>query len=253
MWRPNRVLFGLLALLPLQSLAHCRLTIGYGADPIPPFINKPDSTHLHSPGESISLVTRAASNIGCQIHWLALPNMRVLHATQNGQLDGALFYSWTAERDKRFIYPKQQGVVDTRRSLATLDYMLYKRTDSQLAWDGHTYQQLTCLIGYNEGWSIGADLASHDIAVESAKSAEQNLKKLAKGRICGYATLEQAGDDAIAHYPGNLFAKLPIPLTSKEFYLLVNPESYQRQTAHIEALWDEIGRLAAEKPIKSNR
>lgn len=84
MWRPNRVLFGLLALLPLQSLALCSLTIGYGADPIPPFINKPDSTQHHSPGESIVLVTQAAKNIGCQIHWLVLPNMRVLHATQNG-------------------------------------------------------------------------------------------------------------------------------------------------------------------------
>lgn len=250
MWRCNRVLFGLLALLPLQSLALCSLTIGYGADPIPPFIHKPDSTQHHSPGESILLVTQAAKNIGCQIHWLALPNMRVLHATQNGQLDGALFYSWNAERDKHFIYPKQQGVVDTRRRLATLDYMLYKRTDSQLTWDGHTYQQLTCLIGYNEGWSIGADLTRHGVAVESAKSAEQNLKKLEKGRICGYATLEQAGDDAIAHYPVNLFAKLPIPLTRKEFYLIVNPGSYQRQTPRIEALWDEIGRLSEEKTNK---
>ena len=250
MWRPNRVLFGLLALLPLQSLAHCSLTIGCGADPIPPFINKPDSAHLQVPGESILLVNQAAKNIGCQIHWLALPNMRVLHATQNGQLDGALFYSWNAERDKHFIYPKQQGVVDTRRRLAILDYMLYQRAGTALTWDGHTYQQLTCLIGYNEGWSIGADLTRHGVAVESAKNAEQNLKKLEKGRICGYATLEQAGDDAIAHYPGHPFAKLPIPLTRKEFYLIVNPGSYQRQTPRIEALWDEIGRLAEEKTNK---
>ena len=250
MWPRNLLLFFLLALLPLRSLAHCSLTLGYGAEPIPPFINKPDSAHRNAPGESILLVTQAANNIGCQIHWLALPNMRVLHATQNGQLDGALFYSWTAERDKLFIYPKQQGVVDTRRSLAALDYMLYRRADTPLTWDGHDYRQLTCLIGYNEGWSIGADLVKHGVQVESAKSAEQNLKKLEKGRICGYATVEQAGDDAIAHYSGHPFAKLPIPLTRKAFYLILNPKSYQRQTPGIEALWDEIGRLSAKNHNK---
>ena len=246
MWRCNRVIFCLLALLPLQSQALCSLTIGYGEEPIPPFINQTDTVPPPEPGRSISLVTRAANNMGCQIHWLVLPNMRVLHATQNGQLDGALFYSWDAERDKLFIYPKQQGVVDTRRSLATLDYMLYKRADSPLTWDGHDYRRLTCLIGYNKGWSIGADLADHGVRVESAKSAGQNLKKLEKGRICGYATLEQAGDDAIAHYPGQPFAKLPLPLTRKAYYLIFNSKSYQRHTPRIEALWDEIGRLATK-------
>lgn len=237
-------LLTLLALPPLTGQAQCSLTIGYGEEAIPPYINPPGQTH--SPGESIELVTRAAKAIDCQIHWLVLPNMRVLHNTLNGQLDGALLYSWSPERDKHFIYPKRQGVVDTRRRLATLHYMLYQRAGASLRWDGHSYRQLSCPIGYNQGWSIGADLAAHGVPVEAARNTGQNLKKLERGRICGYATLEQVGDAVIAHYSGQLFEKLPVPLSRKSYYLIINPASYQRQQPLIEALWDEIGHLRSQ-------
>lgn len=239
----------LLALIPLSSWASCRFIIGYNDEPIPPYILRNQASAAPQ-GSIFTWVDVAAKKLDCQIIWHSLPNLRVLHATEFGQLDGALFYSWSPQRDKIFAYPKHQGMVDTKRRVATLNYVLYRKAGSSFRWDGHPLQQLSCLIGFNEGWSIGADLTRHGVAVESAKSAEQNLKKLEKGRICGYATLEQAGDDAIAHYPVNLFAKLPIPLTRKEFYLIVNPGSYQRQTPRIEALWDEIGRLTEERTNK---
>ena len=243
MWRLKLFVGCLLAGVPMMSSSACHYTIGYDFAPIPPFINPPDNEGHASADIAIDLVSQAASELGCSIHWQPLPNLRVFHLLANGQIDGALFYSWNPERDQLYAYPKQGNKVDSERRIATLNYVLYKKKGSPLQWDGHTYTQLSCPIGFNEGWSIGADLAQHGVLVENAKDAEQNLKKLEKGRICGYATLEEAGDSAIARYPEALFEKLPLPLSRKKYYLLFNHTLYLKQRQSIEALWSQIGRL----------
>lgn len=243
MWRLSMLFSCLLTAIPLSSSAHCNYRIGYDAAPVPPFIYAPGDADHHSAGLAIDLVSQAAAELGCTINWQPLPNMRVFHLLSNNQIDGALFYSWNPERDKLYVYPKREGKVDNTRRITTLNYVLYRKKGSTLQWDGHTYTQLSCPIGFNEGWSIGADLALHGILVESARDAEQNLKKLEKGRICGYATLEEAGDSAIALYPDAVFEKLPTPLSRKEYYLLFNQPAYQSHKAQIETLWDHIGEL----------
>ena len=247
MWRLKMFVGCLLAGVPMMSCGACHYTIGYDFAPIPPFINPPDSEGHRSAGSAIDLVSQAASVLGCSIHWQPLPNMRVFHLLSNNQIDGAILYSWNPERDQLYIYPKRDGKVDSERRIATLNYVLYRKKGSTLQWDGLTYTQLSCPIGFNEGWSIGADLDHHGVMVESAKDAEQNLKKLEKGRICGYATLEEAGDSAIAHYPGALFEKLSVPFSRKEYYLLFNQTFYRNHSQQIETLWSQIGKLRDSK------
>lgn len=243
MWRLSMLFSCLLTVIPIYGHAHCNYRIGYDVAPIPPFIYAPGDNSHHSAGLAIDLVTQAAAKQGCDISWLPLPTMRVFHLLANGQLDGALFYSWNPERDKLYIYPKQDGKVDSERRIVTLNYVLYKKKGSPLQWDGHSYAQLSCPIGFNDGWSIGADLAAHGITIESAKDAEQNLKKLEKGRICGYATLQEAGDSAIARYPDAIFERVPAPLSRKEYYLLFNQHFYHQHQRQIETLWKQIGEL----------
>lgn len=241
MWRSSMLALWLLALIPLSSWASCRFIIGYNDEPIPPYILRNQASAAPQ-GSIFTWVDVAAKKLDRQIIWHSLPNLRVLHATEFGQLDGALFYSWSPQRDKIFAYPKHQGMVDTKRRVATLNYVLYRKAGSSFRWDGHPLQQLSCLIGFNEGWSIGNDLKALGIPSESGKNAEQNLKKLDRGRICAYTTLEAAGDAAIARYQGAQFEKLPTPLSRKEYYLLFNQEAYRQQSPVIEQLWDEIGR-----------
>ena len=138
-------------------------------------------------------------------------------------------------------------MVDKQRRVATLNYVLYSKKGSELNWDGTKLLPHNCHIGFNEGWSIGLDLKARGLNSESDKNAEQNLKKLDKGRICAYATLEEAGDAAVARYQGARFEKLPTPLSRKEYYLLFNQEAYRQRSQVIEQLWDEIGRLTEEK------
>lgn len=243
-WRSSMLALWLLALIPPSSLASCRFIIGYNDEPIPPYILHNQASAAPQ-GSLFTWVDAAAKKLGCQIIWHSLPNLRVLHAAEFGQLDGALFYSWSPQRDKILAYPKRQGMVDTKRRVATLNYVLYRKAGSSFRWDGHPLRQLSCLIGFNEGWSIGLDLKALGIPSESGKNTEQNLKKLDKGRICAYTTLEAAGDAAIARYQGARFEKLPTPLSRKEYYLLFNQEAYRQQSQVIEPLWDEIGRQRA--------
>ena len=78
-------------------------------------------------------------------------------------------------------------------------------------------------------------LQQHKISSHPGKGPGQLLKLLAKGRLCAYATLEEAGDTAIAAQTEQ-FEKLAPPLARKDYYLLVNPHFYHALQPQIEAL-----------------
>ena len=228
-------------LLFAQAQAACLITLGYHDEPIPPYIERAVPS-AEPQGSAIQLVTQAAREQGCLIVWQRLPNLRVLHATIHEQSDGALFYSWTKARSQQLIYPQQDGRLDASRRLATLNYVLYRRQGSDAHWDGQTLTPHACVVGFNEGWSIGSYLHERGIPHSGATGSEHNLKRLDKGRICAYATLEASGDAAIAHFPGR-FEKLPIPLLRKDYFLVFNPFYYQQHRPQVEQLWNKIGQL----------
>jgi polar amino acid transport system substrate-binding protein len=238
-WRLILWALGLLSATCVQ--ASCQLILGYNDEPIPPFIER-SAPSAGAQGRVIQLVNQAATQLHCQVIWQPLPTLRVLHAAIHQQIDGALFYSWTEERSKALIYPQHQGTLDASRRLATLNYVLYRRQGAAVTWDGTRLKPAGCVVGFNSGWSIGNYLQEHAIANSAANSTEQNLKRLDKERICAYATLEEAGDAAIARFPGR-FEKLPHPLSRKDYYLLFNPFYYQQHSHQVEQLWDQILQL----------
>jgi polar amino acid transport system substrate-binding protein len=238
--------YGLLPLLCIglllaQAQAECLITLGYNDDPIPPYIERPVPS-AGPQGCAIQLVTQAARELKCLIVWQRLPNLRVLHETIHQQTDGALLYSWTGERSKALVYPQRNGALDASRRVTTLNYMLYRRQGSNLDWDGQALTPAACVVGFNRGWSIGSYLDEQAIPHSSGNDSEHNLKRLEKGRICAYATLEESGDAAIAHFPGR-FEKLPIPLLRKDYFVVFNPFYYQQHSQQVEQLWNKIGQL----------
>lgn len=238
--------YGLLSLLfagllLAQAQATCLITLGYHDEPIPPYIER-NVPSAEPQGSAFQLVTQAARELGCLIVWQRLPNLRVLHATIHEQSDGALFYSWTKARNQQLIYPQRDGRLDASRRLATLNYVLYRRQGADVDWDGQTLTPHACVVGFNEGWSIGGYLDEQAIPHSGANGSEQNLKRLEKGRICAYATLEESGDAAIAQFPGR-FEKLPISLLRKDYFLVFNPFYYRQHSQQVEQLWNKIGQL----------
>ena len=233
-------------LCPAVTMAtECQIHLGFNSEPIPPYIER-GVPSAGPQGTAVALVDLAAHQTNCRLVWQHLPTLRVLHATELGDVDAALFYSWTAERASKLSYPMRHGQLDPSRRLATLNYVLYRRLDNDVRWDGAQLQPKGCAVGYNEGWSIVDYLKQHQISAHPGKGAEQLLKLLAKGRLCAYATLEEAGDAAIAAQPGR-FEKLSPPLARKDYYLLFNPAYYQAHQSQVEALWRRIGELREQQ------
>ena len=231
--------------------AECQIHLGFNSEPIPPYIER--SVPSAGPqGTAFSLVDLAAHQTNCRLVWQHLPTLRVLHATELGDVDAALFYSWTAERASKLSYPMLHDQLDPSRRLATLNYVLYRRLGSDVRWDGTQLQPKGCAVGYNEGWSIVDYLKQHHISAHPGKGAEQLLKLLAKGRLCAYATLEEAGDAAIAAQPGQ-FEKISPPLARKDYYLLFNPAYYQAHQSQVEALWTRIGELREQQTATESK
>ena len=229
-------------LCPAVTMAtECQIHLGFNSEPIPPYIER-GVPSAGPQGTAFALVDLAAHQTNCRLVWQHLPTLRVLHATELGDVDAALFYSWTAERASKLSYPMLHDQLDPRRRLATLNYVLYRRHGSDVRWNGIQLTPQGCAVGYNEGWSIVDYLKQFNMTPHSGKGAEQLLKLLAKGRLCAYATLEEAGDAAIAAQAGQ-FDKLSPPLLRKDYYLLFNPGFYQANQPVVEALWDHIGTL----------
>ena len=108
---------------------------------------------------------------------------------------------------------------------------------------------MTCgirIFGFNRSSQCVDYLKQHQITPHPGKGAEQLLKLLAKGRLCAYATLEEAGDAALAAQPGR-FEKMSPPLARKDYYLLFNPAYYQAHSSQVEALWNRIGELREQQ------
>lgn len=235
---------GGLCLLLLSSpllAQECWLTIAYNDEPIPPYIER-NVPSAGPQGESFALVDLAAHQIGCQIHWQRLPTLRVLRDLTQGSVDAALFYSWTPARDQVLRYPRQQGKLDPSRRLARLNYVLYRKLGTAVSWDGEQLRPAHCRVGYNAGWSISLYLEERQLNLHPGDGAMQLLRLVHKERLCAYATLDAAGDAAIAAWPGQ-FEKMQPPLLTKDYYLPFNPGYYQRHPERVEALWQQIGVL----------
>lgn len=238
--RLGRIGWLLLMSAPLPA-QECWLTIAYNDEPIPPYIKR-DVPSAGPQGESFALVDLAAHRLGCQIHWQRLPTLRVLHDVTLGEVDAALFYSWTPERGQTLRYPQRDGKLDPARRLARLNYVLYRKQGAAVSWNGEQLQPRHCRVGYNAGWSISLYLEERQLNLHPGDGAMQLLRLVHKERLCAYATLDAAGDAAIAAWPGQ-FEKMQPPLLTKDYYLPFNPGYYQRHPERVEALWQQIGVL----------
>ena len=73
----------------LALAAECQIHLGFNSEPIPPYIER--SVPSAGPqGTAFALVDLAAHQTHCRLVWQHLPTLRVLHATELGDVDAAL-------------------------------------------------------------------------------------------------------------------------------------------------------------------
>lgn len=225
------------------QVSACEIALIYSIDPIPPLIMGDGEQIPEHPGSAIELLQRAAGDIGCTLRLKRAPTLRVLASVESGSQDGAFIYAYNAERSARFAYPLTDGAVDSARRLTSLAYAVYRRRGTVLQWDGQRFIGLDKPLGINRGWSIGEDLRADGIAVEEAPSTWRNLAKLRAGRLAGYVSLREAGDEALRHYQIEDVERMTAPFMTKDYFVIFNRDFQARNPQLLERLWSRIGQL----------
>lgn len=220
------------------------LRLGYSDAPAFPF---QVSHEADPPGIAFDIIDAVSKDLNIKVEYVCLPNKRVLHALQQGEIDGAFMYSYKAEREVSGQYPKVQGRIDEKKRIATLSYYLYRMKGSAVQWDGTKFSGLditTDIIGANTGYSIVDDLISKGLKVDDgAKTTEQNFKKLLSKRIIGYAHQDLVADHYIDTNNLKNVEKISTPLVKKSYYLLFSHQFMQSNAELAQKIWNKVGEL----------
>lgn len=203
------------------------------------------------PGVVIEMLNQIGEELNLTIEYKRFPNKRVLYELQAGKADGAFSYSYNESRLEYGVYPLSDGLPDRNRRIVSISYYIYKHKDSPLAWDGSVINNNTGPIGANTGYSIVKDLIYMGVDVSEATSTEQNFERLSLGRIEGYAQQDITGDLYINSPPYEDIVKLPIPLATKDYFLIFSNRFMNENPALAERIWIRIGEIRDSFTIKS--
>ncbi|MDT8990456.1 transporter substrate-binding domain-containing protein [Curvibacter sp. APW13] len=221
----------------------CNLTVAYSDTAAPPYLVGDGATVPDQPGIAVELVNLAAAAIQCKVSWERLPGRRVLRAVEYGEVDAMLMFSYSEERAAYAVYPMLDGKPDSRLRLAALQYHVYTVTGSPLTWDGKQFAPPPGVLGVNSGYSVGVDLRKAGFTVEEARTTEQNLQKLRLKRIAAYVMQDAPADLAIETQGIQDVRKLPIPYSSKDYFLPFSKISYVQTPGLAERLWESIAKV----------
>jgi polar amino acid transport system substrate-binding protein len=203
------------------------------------------------PGIVLDILAKAAAELGLKVIFERRPNERVFAELEQGIADGAFSFSYKEERAAYGAYPTVDGKLDGNRRLVTISYYLYKKAGSPVQWDGAAFSSLDGVIGANSGYSIVGDLRKLGVNVEEAKTTQQNFLKLADGRIAGFAHQDITADLYVASGEYGDIEKLPIPLATKDYFLMLSHQFVEAHPDLARALWDKIGQIRDETTRES--
>lgn len=239
-----RILLALLVVaLTAAPVQAQRLKLGYSDVENFPYQMANGQAPANPPGLAVELIREAARDIGLEVQFTRMPAVRLLVATQTGEIDGSFIFSFKEERLAQAVYPMKDGKPDRSRRITTINYTFYKKAGSPVQWDGKVLSHLTEPVGVNSSFSISDDLKKMGIVVDdSGKSTQQNFGKLRLGRIGAYATLEDSADAFLARQPSGDIVKLSPPITSRDYYLVFSRKFHDSGDLAAR-LWTRIAEL----------
>ncbi len=155
---PLAAILLLFAVLSVDA-APPRLTIAAVDKPSVPFLlAEGKQFDWQKPGITLEVLQRIEQRLGLEFDYRRLPWARCLKMVENDQAQAIFHSSFKPERALYGAYPMRDGQLDTSRSLMTLSYVLYKRKDSNLDWDGQNLSGLNGPIATGIKYAIVDDL-----------------------------------------------------------------------------------------------
>jgi polar amino acid transport system substrate-binding protein len=248
----------LLALLglaaPVQAAESPVIRVVFNTAPNPPIVyGTGTAIDPDKPSLIVELLRMVGQRTGIQFDFQRFPWQRGLYLIEYGQADAIFASSFVPERTRFGVYPMKDGQPDRRRAIHQMAYSLFVRRGAAVGWDGRIISGLRAPVGATPGFAVVDDLKAMGIPLELDASPENNLQKLANGRIDAYAELEGLADAAIAADQPRFgdIIKLSPPLRSQFYYLMFSKSFYDKFPDVAERVWDAVAEVTASAEYKA--
>ena len=237
------MVIGLMGICPGLAEEPVKLVFVFqDVDNFPYEVGENETVNAQTPGLSIELLQLVAQRLQISFEFKRLPWKRCFIEMQKGTVDGVFSASFKPERLAFGAYPMQADAVDASRRIYTMSYMLYVPTGSALRWDGNAFAPPPKKIAVIRGYSVIDDLSKMGIPVEEVKNSYVALKWLNSGMFDAAALLELSGDAALAAHTDELsrIEKLPIPLITRDYYLMLSRQRIEQSPKLAEDIWNAM-------------
>lgn len=197
------------------------------------------------PGLTLEILKRVEKRLDVQFQFKRLPWKRGLYMVEHNQADGIFHASYKPAREKIGVYPKREGVVDPERSIFYQSYVVYKRTDSEVDYDGKAIQGVGGVVGAVAGYSVINKLKKMGHTVLESPTLKSNFSKLSSGKVDAFAGLENMSDDFL-HRNSHAFqniTKVETKISSKPYYLLFSHGFVKRNPQLAEQIWSAAAEI----------
>ncbi len=193
-------------------------------------------------GLNIELLDRVALRLGVKFEYRGLPWKRCLADLKANAVDGAIGASFKQERLAFGVYPGG-ATADASKRLNNERYIVLRRKDSAVRWDGSAFHGLDGPVGVQLGYSVGDQLRALGATVdEGAEKPFELAQKLAAGRVAAAAMLAGEVTVLMEQHPQlkTQLEALPLPLVEKPYFLMLSNELVNSRRALSERLWRTI-------------
>lgn len=203
----------------------------------------PPHTMPDGSGQAQVLLRLAASDEGVVIDNIFAPRLRCLNMLKAGQID-AVLSAFLPERMEYGVFPMAGAVPDVSRAVSVVRFVVYQKKGGTVRWDGTAFTGLDQrAVGIQVGLAVAQRLRHTGVKVdEGAKTIEQNLEKLAQGRVQAMVALEGEAQPLIEQRFAGRIEMLPRAFDSTPIYLHVHPAYYAANRDTVEKLWHGVRR-----------
>jgi hypothetical protein len=208
-------------------------------------------------GSAERLLIDAGREAGVEIEFLYAPPARCLALMERGEVEAGL--AAYTQRNRRVLrFPMQGPQVDVRRSLFRTSFLLLKRSDSALRWDGKALsgaaEATRAIVGTRRSSSaIIEHMRARGMQVDdSALSQRQLLDMLLLHRFELAAVMDH---ELRQQFPQGLPPELVLltpPLLDTAIYAVPGTRTWAQQPRQVQAWWDAIGRLREQPAYRAD-
>jgi polar amino acid transport system substrate-binding protein len=205
--------------------------------PFPPY-TMPDGS-----GQAQELLRLAGKEQGILIENVVAPRLRCIARLRAGEVD-ALLSGFLPERMDYGVFPMTGAVADESRAVSMVRFIVYRQKGGTAQWDGRAFSGLDQRpVGIQTGLAVVKRLRETGVLVdEGAKTIEQNLEKLVRGRVQAMIALEGEAQPLIDRSYASRIEALPKAFDSTPIYLHVHPGYYASNREAIDKLWSALRR-----------